>query len=49
LASTTAASDRDWLDQQLRSGQRDTDESLIKAMRAALESIETTLRQGGRQ
>lgn len=43
------ANDRDWLAQQLRAGQRGTDENLIKTMRAALESIETTLRQGGRQ
>lgn len=49
FAATTAANARDWLDQQLRAGQRDTDENLIKAMRGALESIETTLRQGGRQ
>lgn len=45
----TATDDRDCLAQQLRAGQRRTDESLINTMRAALESIETTLRQGGRQ
>jgi copper homeostasis protein len=49
VTPATAANDRDWLDGQLRAGQRDTDENLIKAMREALKSIETTLRQGGRQ
>ncbi len=48
-AGTGAGNDREWLMTQLRNGQRSADEALIKAMRAALESIETTLRQGGRQ
>jgi copper homeostasis protein len=46
---TGAGNDREWLMGQLRNGQRNADETLIKAMRTALESIETTLRQGGRQ